>query len=337
MAIYAPHLKITLLQQFIEKIKRRFVYKDKATLLKKEGKDEEARIYDSVNGLLKLALNGGYYGKLGQKGSFLEYPEGLLKVCMGNQIEILMLIEMMEMEGIQVISGNTDGIVCYFPEEKEDAYKRICKEWEEKVGNVEMGKLEYTDFQCLWQESINSYIGKKLDSKVKKKSRFATEFEINKNKSKRIIPLALEKYFIEGINPVDFIPKHDNIFDFCIAKKATGKMHYEEQWEENGKVLTKKHKKLVRYFISTNGKVLYKRGFNHEGKAMNNHCEAATEIGQPLVTYFNQEYSLPIKDYNIDYSYYILEALERIDKIEKTNKLKNYVESLRPQKQMSLF
>ncbi len=59
MGIYAPHLKITILQQFIEKIKRRFLYKDKATLLKKEGRDEEARIYDSVNALLKLALNGG--------------------------------------------------------------------------------------------------------------------------------------------------------------------------------------------------------------------------------------------------------------------------------------
>lgn len=256
---------------------------------------------------------------------------------MGNQIEILMLIEMYEMEGFKVLSGNTDGITVFYHESKRERFLEIAKEWEKAVGNIEMGKLEETSFQAMWQENINHYIGKKLDGKVKKKGRFATEFEINKNKSKRIIPLALEKYFIEGINPVDFIPKHDNIFDFCIAKKATGKMHYEEQWEENGKVLTKKHKKLVRYFISTNGKVLYKRGFNHEGKTMNNHCEAATEIGQPLVTYFNQEYSLPIKDYNIDYSYYILEALERIDKIEKTNKLKNYVESLRPQKQMSLF
>ena len=230
-----------------------------------------------------------------------------------------------------------DGITVLYHEDKRERFLEIAKEWEQKVGNVEMGKLEETSFESMWQESINSYIGKKIDGKVKKKGRFATEFEINKNKSKRIISLALENYFIKGINPVDFIPTHENVFDFCIAKKAVGKMHYEEQWEENGKVLIKKHKKLVRYFISTDGNVLYKRGFNFEGKPMNNHCEAETELGQPKVTYFNNAYTLPMKDYNIDYSYYILEVLERIDKIEKTNKLKSYVESLKPQKQLSLF
>lgn len=337
LAIYPPHLKITLLEQFIEKIKRRFLYKDKANALKKEGKDDEARVYDSVNALLKLALNGGYYGKLGQKGSFIEYPEGLLKVCMGNQIEILMLIEMYESEGFNVLSGNTDGITVYYHESKRERFLEISKEWEEKVRNVEMGKLEETAFSAVWQESINSYIAKKTNNKIKKKGRFATEFEMHKNKSKRIIPLALEKYFIEGINPINFINSHNNIFDFCIAKKATGKMHYEEQWEENGKVLTKKHKKLVRYFISNNGNILYKRGFNYQGKPMNNHCEAETLIKQPLITYFNEFYLLSMKEYNIDYSYYIAEVLERIDNIEKTNKLKKYVESLKPQKQMSLF
>jgi hypothetical protein len=52
-----------------------------------------------------------YYGKLGQQGSFLEYPEGLLRVCIGNQLEILMLIEMFEMEGFNVLSGNTKLLV----------------------------------------------------------------------------------------------------------------------------------------------------------------------------------------------------------------------------------
>lgn len=55
-------------------------------------------------------MNGGFYGKLGQPGSFLEYPEGTLRVCMGNQIEILMLIEALEMNGFNVVSGNTKPI-----------------------------------------------------------------------------------------------------------------------------------------------------------------------------------------------------------------------------------
>lgn len=282
---------------------------------------------------------------MGQKGSFLEYPEGVLKVTMGNQIEILMLIEAMEEAGFSVVSGNTDGIVTIYPENKEAEYLKICKEWEIAVGNEEMGKLEYANIVCMYQDNINSYIAKikddKGNEKVKKKGRFVTIYggggcEINKNKSNRIIPLALEAYFINGKDPAEFIRDHKNIFDFCIAKKATGMMHYEEQWtDKEGATYRKIHKKLVRYFVSDKGTVLYKRGYNNEGKPMNNHVNAPTELGQPLVTYFNRFFESD--DYGINYNHYILEVLERIDAIEKTRRTKAFLDSLNPTQQLSLF
>jgi hypothetical protein len=335
LRIFAPHLKDTIMTQFKGKIDKRIIYKDKANKLKKEGKIEEARPYSSVQDMLKLCLNGGYYGKLGQKGSFLEYPEGLLKCCMSNQIEILMLIEMMELEGFHVLSGNTDGATILYPENRKDRFLEICKEWEDKVGNIEMGKLEHTPFDKVWQESVNSYIALKKDGGVKKKGRFMTQFEMNKNKSKRVIPLALEAYFIEGKDPIEFIQNHKNIFDFCIAKKAFGQMYYEEQWTENGKVMTKRHKKLVRYFVSKEGTVLWKRGINNMGDPMNNQVNAPTDLGQPLITYFNKRYDM--EDYNIDYDHYILETLERIDKIEKTKKAQSFVQLRKGGQQGSLF
>lgn len=278
------------------------------------------------------------YGKLGQDGSFLHYPEGLLKVCMGNQIEILMLVEMMEEAGFSVVSGNTDGIVTYFPKHQEEIYNQICKDWEDKVGNHEMGKLEYVDFVGLWQDSINSYIGKKVDGSVKKKGKYMTEFELNKNKSKRIIALALEAYFIEGKDPIEFITNHTNIFDFCIAKKAFGQLHYEELVGNTVKV----HKKLIRYFVSKDGNVFMKRGINNEGDPMNNHCEAEDKdypwMGQPKLTYFNKAYTpKEFKDYNIDYPYYILETLKRIDNVQKTKLARSYCDRFKSQIQTSLF
>lgn len=334
--ICPPHLKPTIVDIARNNVDKRPVLKAMAQKLIAEGKDAEARPLMGLQEMLKLCNNGGLFGKLGQKGAFLEYPVGLLQVCLGCEIEILMLIEMMEGAGFQVVSGNTDGIVTIFPMEKEEEYKRICAEWEEIVGNTKTGKLEYAYFESLHQDSINSYIGKKTDGKVKKKGRFMTEFELNKNKSKRIIPLALEAYFIHGKDPIQFIKSHENIFDFCIAKKATGKLYYEEQWTgEGGKVQTKTHKKLVRYFISKKGTVLYKRGTNNEGNPMNNHCEAETDLGQPLVTYFNKFFES--KDYGIDYNYYILEVLERIDNLEKTKKAKGFVDSLNPTQQLTLF
>src|SRR5688572_25962358 len=148
-------------------------------------------------------------------------------------MEILLLVEMLETKGFKVVSGNTDGIVTYYPADRETEYREICSAWEKRVGNDVLGKLEFARFSALWQESINSYIGKKEDGSVKKKGRFVTTYgspggEMNKNKSKRIIPLALEQYFIHGKDPIEFITNHQNIMDFCIAKKAFGQLHYEE-------------------------------------------------------------------------------------------------------------
>lgn len=333
--IRPPHLTEAIVDIADYNVDRRITLKAEAQKLEKEGKTEEARPKKGIVEMLKLCNNGGLFGKLGQKGSFLEYPYGLLQVCMGNEIEILMLIEKMEQAGFRVISGNTDGIDTLYPQDKEELYMTICRDWEQRVGNVKNGKLEFTDFVLMAQESVNSYIGKKVDGKVKKKGRFMTEFELNKNKSMRIVPLALEAYFIEGKDPEEFIMKHSNIFDFCIAKKASGKMHYEEQWTEEKVIKTKVHKKLVRYFLSKKGTILYKRGFNNEGNPMNNHVNAPTDLGQPLITYFNKAYKA--ENYGVDYDHYILEVLERMDKIEGTRKAEAFIDRRNPGQQLSLF
>jgi hypothetical protein len=351
LEIYAPHLDRLLLEQYNGKIELRITYKTKANELKAMNLKIEARKFESIQGLLKLCLNGGYYGKLGQKGSWLEFPEGLLRVCMGNQIEILMAIEAMEMEGFQVLSGNTDGFTTMFPEEKEARYMEICKEWENKVGNHKLGKLEYVDYIKMYQMNINHYIGQYIDAKgnikVKKKGKFVTTYgspgcELNKNKSMRIIPLALEEYFINGKDPIEFIHNHKDINDFTIGLKASGQMHYEEQWEEKGEVKTKVHKKLIVVYITTDGNVLYKRGLNQYNDPMNNHCFAedkkAPELGQPLVRYFNNPFYLQdFSEYKVNYDFYIYDTLCIIDDIEKTNKAKKFLESLRVTTQTNLF
>ncbi len=347
LRIFAPHLKSTIIEQFIEKIKRRFVYKDKAKELIREGKYAEARPFSSVQEMLKLCLNGGYYGKLNQPGSFLEYPEGYLKVCMGNQIEILMLIEMMEMSGFRVMSGNTDGITVMYPDSERDKFLKICKEWEVAVGNVEMGKLEHTEFAEVYQEAVNSYIAKKMILKddgtkvpagFKKKGKFLTDFELNKNKSSRVITLALEAYFTKGTNPIDFITNHQNIFDFCVGKKSSYTMHYEEIVDEETINI---HKKLVRYYMSTDGNVMKKRGHDYEGKPVDSFCEAADSeffwMPTPKQKYFNRAWKeKDMSGYNIDYSYYILKTLKRIDKITKSKMAKQYADTFKTQ-QTSLF
>lgn len=230
-----------------------------------------------------------------------------------------------------------DGITVLYPTDKENIFLKICKDWEIEVGNTLLGKLEHTPFSAVWQESINHYLAKKIDGNIKKKGRFATEFEMNKNKSKRIIPMAMEKYFIEGISPIEFISSHTNIYDFCAGVRAGGDLHYEEITGEDIRI----HKKLVRYYVSKEGSILMKRGKDFECRPMNNHCEAEDKdfpwMEQPLVKYFNRAWKVNnFSDYNVDYSYYILQTLKRIDAIQHTKMAKNYADTFKT-KQGSLF
>ena len=293
----------------------------------------ERKKHKGLSDMYKLALNSGYFGKTLERTNWQFGPEVGYYCTIGNQFEILMLIEMLEVEGIHCVSANTDGILCYFPQEKLEKYYEVCKLWEIKVGNSDLGKLEYTEFDFIYQESVNSYIAKKTKGGVKKKGRFCTEFELHRNKSKRVVPLALEKYFMEGLSPIDFIPKHKSIFDFCIAKKARGSMHYEEILPNEEALV---HKKLVRYYVSKEGSILMKRGINDKGEEVNDHCVALDRkffwMGQPKITYFNR--FKEVKD--INYSYYILETLKRIDKVEHSDKAKKYADNFKTT-QYSLF
>jgi hypothetical protein len=230
-----------------------------------------------------------------------------------------MLIEDLMIEGIQTISANTDGIVCLFDKSMLEKYYNTCYAWERKVGNNEQGKLEYTEYSRMIQATVNDYLAIKVDGEIKKKGDFLTSFQLEKNKSRRIINLALEKYFVEGKDVEDTITDRNNsIFDFCIGVKASKQFHYETIDREGGKEI---YDRMIRYFVSTDGKKLLKVK-NPDSEADGNdvtQCEAG-EWKCTVANLIDKE--KPIWQYNINYEYYIDKALERIFAIEKGRKRK---------------
>jgi DNA polymerase elongation subunit (family B) len=102
---------------------------------------------------LKIVLNGSF-GKLGSKYSILYAPELLLQTTITGQLCLLMLIEAMEDAGINIMSANTDGIVCNAPIEMLDEMHRIAFNWELDTGYV----LEQTDYKCIAFLNVNNYI-----------------------------------------------------------------------------------------------------------------------------------------------------------------------------------
>jgi len=284
----------------------------------KEGK------YQAIQEAYKLALNGGSFGKTNEEYNWQYDPFVTMCTTIGSQIDLLMLIEQLELAGLHVISANTDGVVCLFDKSLLPLYYETCKQWEIKVGNNDLGQLEYTEYKLLIQTSVNDYIAVKPSNEVKTKGDFVSDFELHKNKSARIVPLALQKYFIDNINPEQFIKNHTNIFDFCLAIKGKGLnkfISFNKLTQEEIEL-----QKINIYYISNNGTNLLKKLPKLEDKKASNQIdifgnvdtgirEAEVEAGW-LSTIYNKHEEKSIDQYDINYQFYIDKCYKIINQIK---------------------
>jgi hypothetical protein len=278
------------------------------------------------NYILKILLNASY-GLMNDKFSFLKDPLVGLTICVNGQLLLSMLVEEVttQIPNSKVIMINTDGCEFLIPNEDIDKYMAIC-EWWEKLTTI---PLEHDTYSKMVISDVNNYIGVFTNGKDKRKGKF--EFEnipLHKNKSHSIIPLAVFNHFVNDIPIEKTIKEHTNIFDFCAGVKAgsspeKGKSKF-VLYQVTDNVLTRQSlSKIVRYFVSKKGGYLIKE-YSDGSTAQ---VEAPLMNGKKLikewkVTYFNKSYQIPIKEYNIDYSYYIYKAREIIEAIEQKNQLK---------------
>jgi hypothetical protein len=172
-------------------------------------------------------------------------------------------------------------------------------------------ELERADYQKIIFSTVNDYIAIKTNGEVKKKGDFVTDFELHKNKSARIVGLALEAYFVSGIPVSDSITNHTNVFDFCLRQKASKDFHYEGISRFTGE--KRIYNKLIRYYISNTGEKLLK--VKNEDSDSGAASVSQVEAGEWLATVCNHL----TKDHpldNINYDYYIERCNRIIEKIQ---------------------
>lgn len=279
---------------------------------------------DPKNYILKILLNATY-GLTNDKFSFLRDRQITLSICINGQLLLSMLFEkLLTIPDSQLVMINTDGGEIKIPREYEQQYYDICKDWE-KLTNLE---LEFVDYQKLVIENVNNYIGVYTNGKTKTKGRF--EFEnipLHKNKSHNIIPIAVFNYFVHNKSIEETIYNHTNIFDFCAGVRArqsekSGQSWYELHSIKGSDIFKEKLSKTVRYFISVKGKTLIKCYENGDWEHVEAPYKRDTKVLKDWkVTYFNKAYYIDMKDYDIDYSYYIYNAREIIQNIESKQQL----------------
>lgn len=262
---------------------------------------------------LKLAVNS-VYGKSSDMLNWIYDRQLTMFTTITGELSLMMLIEAYETNGIHVISANTDGITVMIKKTSIDKMHEINAWWM----TLTSYELERTDYKKIIFSTVNDYLAIKTDGEVKKKGDFLTDFELHKNKSARIVPLALEQYYIHDI-PVDItISSYNNIFDFCLRQKASKDFHYEGH-AKDGKTV---YNKLIRYYVSNTGEKLMK--VKNDSCTTNAAPISQVEAGEWVMTVCNHL----TKDHpltNVNHSYYIEKANRIIHKIQLEGKKRKII------------
>ncbi|YP_001293433.1 DNA polymerase [Pseudomonas phage 73] len=296
-----PHLGDAFLTVYEKIVNTRIHAKAEAAKAKKAGDRVAAKKWKTVADSLKITINGSF-GKLGNKYSTLYAPQLMLQVTITGQLVLLMLIEALEQIGIEVISGNTDGIISKYHKSRHDEVRALIAAWEEWTGY----KTEETRYKAVFSRDVNSYVAIKEDGGdpearfvdeqlgAKTKGAYcergsALNSILSKNPETLICSDAVVRFLVDG-TPVEKTIKECRDFRrFVAVKNVRG------GGEKNGRYLGK----VVRWYYPKNeaGYIAYVSSGNKVGK---------TDGARPVM-------DLPTEfPDDINYDWYINEAVEML-------------------------
>ncbi len=290
--IKPKHLSVIIIDIISNLLEQRLVYK---------------RAKDEINSYIYKIIINAIFGKMGDADSIFKDDKALYTVTVNNQLFLLMLIEQMEINGIPVISANTDGITCKVPRNKEEIYYKILDKWSVKTRFT----LEVNNYDLYVRTSVNDYlaiINTNGVTKVKAKG----DFDQNKYKDLAsgyyapIISKAITEYYVNGTRVEDTIYNADDILDFCMSQKTGGKFKntYTRIDPETKQYVTVPTSKVLRFYVSNRGGILLKE-CKEENKTIN-------ILKGQYVTLLDMVDNTNITDRDINYNFYISKAKEII-------------------------
>jgi len=219
--LYPPALGPVFLDIYKEIVDERIAAKRAGDKIKADG--------------MKITVNGAF-GKLGSPWSVLYAPDLMIQVTLTGQLSVLMLIDMLVCQGIEVVSGNTDGVVVKPKRGQEDLMRAIVKRWEARTGFA----TEDTHYAGLWSRDVNNYLAIGHDGKVKAKGTFGYAGR-KKNPEHDVCTDALVEYLKRGTPVDETIRACRDIRKFLSVRQVNG-----------GAVKAGEHVgKVVRWYYST--------------------------------------------------------------------------------------
>ena len=277
----------------------------------KHTKDEDGLVVAGVHNklaaeALKIVINA-IYGKFGFEMFFLFDRFAQMQVTINGQLMVMMVVEALELDGIHVVSANTDGIIVKLPKDKEEDFKRITDDWcaQNKLGaDSERYKLFVT-------RDINNYFDIQSNDKVEYKGGLDPKQylkDLKKGYDMPVVAKAVFEYFAHGTPVMETLRNHKDILDFCKTQNVGKQFEVVYQKVENGKVIDVHSQRHVRFYVSTKGVIIMKENVNSNQRSV-------LASGKPVII-LNKLDDKDISLRNIDYKYYYEEAYKIINPIK---------------------
>lgn len=276
----------------------------------KHTKDEDGYVMEGVPNkigaeALKIVINS-IYGKLGSELFFLYDRFAQMQVTINGQLMTMTLIEELELNGIHVISANTDGIVIKLPRDKFDVYKDITNRWNE---TNKMG-ADYEQYDMIVSRDVNNYFDIQTDGTIEYKGALDPKQylkELKKGYDMPVVAIAVFNFFVHNIPVMDTLRNHKDILDFCKTQNVGRQFEVVYDICEKGEIKHIHSQRHVRFYVSTKGVIIQK-----ENKTNGARSKLA---GGNLVCILNSLDDKPIEERNINYGYYYNECYKIIDPI----------------------
>lgn len=204
---------------------------------------------------LKIVLNS-VYGMCGagkfEDGKYkvlsdVYDPVRMREVCINGQLMILQLIE--ELEQFNLIQSNTDGLIYKVPKTELDNFKKIVTTWEKRTRLI----MEYDYITYMAQRDVNNYIAVFDNGTIERKGG-AVKKSSTLDNDLPIVSDAVVEYFVNGVDPKQYIMKEDSMMRFMKTYKLSSKYSHAIY---NNEVLTDK---VYRVYASRSRKdgIVYK-------------------------------------------------------------------------------
>lgn len=277
---------------------------------------------------IKLSLNGTF-GQSNAEWSVFYDPKFTMSITINGQLLLALLCESITVSGAgRIIMANTDGIEVDVKDTR--LFEKVCENWQKRYSL----SLEFSVYSMLACRDVNNYLGQFDNGKIKAKGAFEVDREIFKDNSMKIVPYAVQQFFVNNTPISETIENCNDIGMFLLGNRAkTGDLEYRKA--DTGELERIPLPRTVRYYVSKSGGSIVKVT---EAKKKKKELESPNQLNlfdlAPIeapettekiinlhvgrrMTLFNVWQTRPFGDYLVDIEFYKQEAQKLIDSVVK--------------------